>query len=137
MSTLVDSNVLIDLIDATAPWHEWSKAQMLSARLRGSVIVNQVVLAETSETFEEPASFDPFASQAGLTRESIPWQACYEAGKAHVAYRQRGGLRERTLPDFLIGAHAVVMAHQLLTRDGRRYRTYFPGLEIIAPDTHP
>lgn len=70
-------------------------------------------------------------------REPIPMEAAFLAGKAHYRYRRQGGERERTLPDFLIGAHALVQGHRLLTRDARRYRTYFPELDIIAPDTHP
>lgn len=137
MSTLVDSNVLIDVIDSSSPWHAWSIAKLSSARNLGAIVINQVVLAETSEMFRQPSAFEPFALQARLSRENIPWEACYEAGRAHVSYRQRGGLKERTLPDFLIGAHAVVKGHRLLTRDARRYRTYFPNLEIISPDAHP
>jgi predicted nucleic acid-binding protein len=69
--------------------------------------------------------------------ENIPFDAALIAGWAHREYRSRGGRREQTLPDFLIGAHAVVSGYRLLTRDPKRYRTYFPDLEIIAPDTHP
>ena len=98
---------------------------------------HQVVLAETSEAFRERREFDPFAVEARLSRESIPWDACYEAGKAHREYRRRGGQRERTLPDFFVRAHAHARGYAMLTRDARRYRTYFPNIHIIAPDTHP
>ncbi len=137
MSTLVDSNVLIDVIDSSSPWHKWSSGRLSLAAEIGPVLINQVVLAETTEVFEEPERFEPFASLARLSREGIPWEACFEAGKAHVEYRRGGGERDRTLPDFFIGAHAKVRGHQLLTRDPRRYRRYFPSLDIIAPDTHP
>lgn len=76
-------------------------------------------------------------SNIGLGREDLGWDAAHQAGQAHLLYRRRGGMRERTLPDFLIGAHALVKGHTLLTRDARRYREYFPTLDIIAPDTHP
>ena len=137
MSTLVDSNVLIDVIDLSLYWQEWSSSWLSQAAESGPVIVNQIVLAETGEVFGQPRAFDPFASLARLSRESIPWEACYEAGRAQVEYRGRGGQRERMLPDFLVGAHAVDKGYRLLTRDARRYRTYFPTLQIIAPDTHP
>jgi predicted nucleic acid-binding protein len=55
------------------------------------------------------------------------------AGKAFLAYRRRGGARTAPLPDFYVGAHAAVQSYRLLTRDPRRYRTYFPGVEILAP----
>jgi predicted nucleic acid-binding protein len=70
-------------------------------------------------------------------RDDIPYEAAYLAGRAHISYRARGGSRDRTLPDFLIGAHAAVKGYRLLTRDQARYRSYFPNLTIIAPDTHP
>ena len=137
MSTLIDSNVLIDVFDPSCAWHDWSAGQLALAANLGPVVINQVVLAETSEFFGEPAAFEPFARHARISRESIPWEACYAAGKAHVAYRKQGGRRERTLPDFFVGAHAHVRTYSLLTRDPRRYRRYFPDVEIIAPDTHP
>jgi len=37
------------------------------------------------------------------------------------------------LPDFLIGAHALVERCPLLTRDQRRYRQAFSGLKLITP----
>jgi predicted nucleic acid-binding protein len=137
MSTLVDSNVLIDAIDPASAWHDWSARKLRHAGNLGPIVINQVVLAETSEFFSKPAAFEPFAHQARISRESIPWEACYEAGQAHVAYRKQGGRRERTLPDFFVGAHALIRTYRLLTRDPRRYRSYFPSLDIIAPDTDP
>jgi predicted nucleic acid-binding protein len=52
-----------------------------------------------------------------------------------VRYRRRGGPRQSPLPDFYIGAHAAIGRLALLTRDATRYRTYFPGVEIIASST--
>ena len=135
-STLVDSNVLIDVIKAVPPWRDWSRARLAEATNAGSVVVNQIVFAETAIRFDEPLAIGAFPLNE-LARESIPWEAAFQAGQAHLLYRRRGGARDRTLPDFLIGAHAQVKGYALLTRDPRRYREYFPSLEIIAPDTHP
>jgi len=52
---------------------------------------------------------------------------------AHADDRQRGGQRAMFLPDFLIGAHALLESTGLLTRDERRYRQAFPGLRLILP----
>lgn len=137
MSTLVDSNVLIDVIEQSSAWHLWSSDRLAEAAEQGSVFINQIVLAETAELFRDPKDFEPFSAMARLVRENLPWEACYQAGAAHLLYRDRGGERDRTLPDFFIGAHAQVSGHRLLTRDPRRYRQYFPDVEVIAPDTHP
>lgn len=137
MSTLVDSNVLIDVMAGASEWRSWSTARLVEAADLGAVVINQIVLSEASELFEEPSAFEPFTQAARLQRESIPWEACYDAGRAHVEYRRRGGLREQTLPDFFVGAHAKVRGYRLLTRDARRYRDYFPTVELICPETHP
>jgi predicted nucleic acid-binding protein len=68
-----------------------------------------------------------------LDREPIPYEAAFLAGKAFRIYRQRGGTKRSTLPDFFIGAHASVAGYSLLTRDAARYRTYFPKLPLITP----
>lgn len=62
--------------------------------------------------------------------------AAFLAGQSHRRYRHKGGTRDRTLPDFFIGAHAIVSGLTLVTRDPRRYRQHFPRLKLIAPDTH-
>jgi predicted nucleic acid-binding protein len=135
-STLVDSNVIIDVLKNAPLWNAWSRSRLREAADSGSVVVNQVIVAESSIRFRDPVARNALEI-AELSRESIPWEAAFKAGEAHRAYRDRGGWRERTLPDFLIGAHAAVKGYRLLTRDPRRYRQYFPELELVAPDTHP
>ena len=66
-------------------------------------------------------------------RDALPWEAAFLAGKCFVQYRRRGGAKQSPLPDFYIGAHAAVARMTLLTRDGGRYRTYFPTLDIVEP----
>ena len=66
-------------------------------------------------------------------RDALPYEAAFLAGKSFLAYRRRGGSRRAPLPDFYVGAHAAVAGYELLTRDARRYRTYFPRLTVIAP----
>ena len=136
MSTLVDSNVLIDVARSDSPFSAWSAEQIVAARSAGEVVINQVIFSEIATVFRKAGAAHA-AIFMRLTRESLPWNAAFLAGHAHRDYRDRAGKRERTLPDFLIGAHALVKGHRLLTRDPRRYRRYFPDVEIIAPDTHP
>ena len=135
-STLVDSNVLLDVLNETPRWFAWSSTRLSEAADAGAVIINQVVFAEAAARFDDAEAAEASAFSR-FSRESIPWVAAFKAGQAHRQYRGRGGARERTLPDFLIGAHAEMKGHILLTRDARRYRQYFPALNIIAPDTHP
>ena len=124
-STLVDSNVLIDLLDSPGETGTWSSKRIEEAGNDGKVVLSPIVLAEISIGFDDLLELDRLLSRVGFTRETLPWEAAFKAGKAHADYRRRGGVRDRTLPDFLIGAHAVVKGHHLLTRDPRRYRSYF------------
>lgn len=135
-SVLVDSNIFLDMFQG-GPASHWSRGNLVREGSAGALVVNPVIWSEISVRF--PTEADLAQSLAGLTvhKAQIPFEAAFAAGKAHLAYRQNGGTRERTLPDFLIGAHAQVAGHRLLTRDATRYRSYFPDLDIIAPDTHP
>ena len=136
-SSLVDSNVLIDIINPTSSFAGWSRQAVLRAATAGKVVINQIVLAETAASFLNAEKLDSAISHIAMTRESLPWEAAHRAGIAQALYRRAGGPRERVLPDFLIGAHASVMGYRLVSRDAVRFRSYFPDLTIIAPDTHP
>lgn len=136
-SVLVDTNILIDIFGPPTRFLEWSAKQLSSLRATSSFILSPIVWAELAGMRESEADLATLFSRLELTREALPFSAAYRAGVAHRDYRTRGGVRERTLPDFLIGAHAVVRGHQLLTRDAGRYRTYFPELPMISPETHP
>jgi predicted nucleic acid-binding protein len=133
MSTLVDSNVLLDLLDEDDEWMDWSSSMLSRAGERGRVVINPLILAEASVTFDTIEELEEALPVAFFVREPLPWQAAFLAGKAFAAYRRRGGPRRSPLPDFYIGAHAAIAGHTLLTRDPKRYRTYFPKLRIIAP----
>lgn len=131
--TLVDSNVLLDIFTRTPGWWEWSLAQLEDAALQGPLLVNDVIFAETSIRFAAIEDFEAALADAGITVAPIPRMALFQAGKASVQYRNAGGARSGVLPDFFIGAHAAVERLPLLTRDTRRYRTYFPTVTLIAP----
>jgi predicted nucleic acid-binding protein len=136
-ATLVDSNVLIDILTKNSQFAVWSFRQISRLGPMGDLIVNQICFAETAVYFLNLEAFDRAMSLISIEREDLPWSAAGKAGNVHREYRQQGGPRERVLPDFLIGAHATERGYRLLTRDPARYRTYFPALDIIAPDTHP
>lgn len=136
-ATIIDSNVLIDVLEPSSAWAEWSTAMITDARLAGRLIFNVVIAAEVAHEFVSEDGFRNVFPDRLWDFEDIPVEAAVAAGWAHREYRLRGGRRERTLPDFLIGAHASIAGHRLLTRDPKPYRTYFPTVDIIAPDTHP
>ena len=133
--TLVDSNVLLDIFTKTPDWWEWSLVQLEDAALHGPLLINDVIFAETSIRFQNIEDFDSALTAAGITFAPIPRMALFLAGKASIQYRNSGGVRSGVLPDFFIGAHAVVESLPLLTRDTRRYRNYFPSVTLIAPES--
>lgn len=138
MSTLVDSNILIDVLGpAHLPMRQWSLTALERSLESGPVVMSAIVWAELARPSLGEDKLLRVLAWLRPRREDFPFAAAYPAGLAQFAYRERGGRRERTLPDFLIGAHALVAGHRLLTRDPARYRNYFPALDIVAPDTHP
>ncbi|KKB76555.1 DNA-binding protein [Devosia soli] len=131
--TLVDSNVLLDLVAADPQWADWSIASLEAARLRGPLFITDVVYAELGVRNQRIELLDEFVAKAGLELVGLPRPALFLAGKAFAEYRMKGGTRTGVLPDFLIGAHAAMTKLPLLTRNERRYRTYFPTIELILP----
>ena len=136
-STLIDTNVFLDVVEERPEWFAWASRQVMEARRSGNVVVNPVVYAEASIPYADELAFSKFLETAGFIREDLPFACAFKAGKAYLEYRSRGGVRSTTLPDFFIGAHAAAKSYRLLTRDPARFRTYFPDLDIIAPDSHP
>lgn len=132
--TLVDTNVLLDLVTDDPVWADWSLAQLEAASLRGPLSINDVVYAELAVRYDRVEALDRFLEAAGIAIATMPRAALFLAGKVFVQYRKAGGARTAVLPDFFIGAHAAVDQLPLLTRDVGRYRTYFPSLQLIAPD---
>lgn len=130
---LIDSSVLLDLYDEGSEWHEWSTSALMAVADETTLLINPIIYAETSVSFKTPAEFDAAFPPEDFVRRPLPFAAAFIAGKAHVEYRRRGGIRAATLPDFFIGAHAAVSGYRILTRDPRRFRRYFPSVKLIAP----
>lgn len=136
-STLIDSNVILDILDLDQPWSKWSADKLRRLGNERPLVINPIIYAEIAASFDHEEEVEAALPKSRFNREDLPFPAAFLAGQAHYEYRRRGGARDRTLPDFFIGAHALVKGYRLLTRDARRYRAHFPKLEIIAPDTHP
>ena len=133
-TTIVDSNVLIDVLSADPVWGSWSGSALRDAGAQGPLVINEVIYAEVSARYSQIEVLDRELSEDDFQREHTPWQAAFLAGKAFLDYKRRGGSKRSPLPDFFIGAHAAVRGLPLLTRDPVRYRTYFPTVELIAPE---
>jgi predicted nucleic acid-binding protein len=130
---LVDTNVLLDLVTDDPVWAEWSQRQLDTAAVQDELAINDIVYAELSIGYPRIEPLDIMLAAAGLVIAAIPRPALFLAGKAFQRYRAAGGTRTRVLPDFFLGAHAVIAVVPLITRDAARYRTYFPGIALIAP----
>lgn len=130
---LVDSNVLLDVLTDDPRWYDWSATQLDACATRARLCINPIVYAEVSVGFERIEHLDDALPPDLFTRLELPWEAGFLAGKAFLRYRRAHGTRTSPLPDFYIGAHAAIEGMALLTRDARRYRTYYPKLELICP----
>ncbi|HEX8452120.1 MAG TPA: type II toxin-antitoxin system VapC family toxin [Longimicrobium sp.] len=132
-AVLVDSNVLLDFLNDDPAWSDWSTEALNRYEAESELVINPVIYAEVSVQFAQVAELDDLLPTSRFRRDPLPYEAAFLAGKSHLAYRRRGGERRSPLPDFYIGAHASVHQMRLLTRDTRRYRSYFPWLDIISP----
>lgn len=130
---LVDSNVILDIATNDATWGAWSSAALQRAADESVLVINPVIYAEVSIGYDRIEDLDSVLPSDVFRRDRLPFQAAFLAGKCFLAYRRKGGVRSSPLPDFFIGAHAAVAGLRLLTRDAKRYRTYFPTLELITP----
>lgn len=132
---LVDTNVLVDVLEDDPEWADWSIAQLRAQAKVHRLAINPVIYAELSLTFSTVEALDKAIDGLGLALIEIPRPALFLAGKAFVRYRRKGGSKSNVLADFFIGAHAAVSGYPLLTRDTRRYNSYFPGVKLLAPET--
>lgn len=135
MFTLVDSNVILDVTTNDETWFDWSAEALSRAADESNLAINPIIYAEVSIGYRTIEEVEDLLSAADFRRLELPYEAAFLAGKAFLSYRRHGGSRTAPLPDFYIGAHAAVAGLRLLTRDARRYRTYFPTLTLIAPAT--
>jgi predicted nucleic acid-binding protein len=130
---LVDTNVLIDVLEDDPQWADWSIRQMRAHAKVHELAINDIIYAELSLAFERIEELDAAVEALALRVLRIPRPALFLAGKAYLQYRRKGGTKANVLPDFLIGAHAAVEGIGILTRDVRRYASYFPSVSLIAP----
>ena len=130
---LVDTNVLVDVLEDDPQWADWSIQQLRFQSKIHRLVINPIVYSELSLTFSTVEALDSIIDGLGLTMVEIPKPALFLAGKAFVRYRRQGGTKSNVLGDFFIGAHAAVSGLPILTRDIKRYGSYFPSVTLVAP----
>lgn len=127
---LVDTNVWVDCIDTTSPWHDWAVDQLQQCSEKAPLHVNLIIYAELLVPGPDVGALDELLDVYEVQRSSLPWACAALAAKAFSLYRSRGGARLHPLPDFFIGAHAAVANLSVLTRDPAGYTSYFPRLAL-------
>ena len=130
---IVDTNVLVDVLQDDPQWADWSIGQLRAQSKVHELIINPVIYAELSLMFEAMEVLDATVERMELRFRELPRPSLFLAGKAFVRYRREGGSKHNVLPDFFIGAHAAVQRCGILTRDARRYRSYFPTVDLLTP----
>ena len=134
---LVDSNVILDVFENDPVWAEWSLQMLGQYRDTHEFLINPIIYAEVSIGYENIEELEQVLKEGKFQMRQIPKEALFLAGKAFLSYRKRGGIRRSPLPDFFIGAHASVEKISLLTRDAARYKTDFPTVNLISPESNP
>jgi predicted nucleic acid-binding protein len=133
MAVMVDSCVYLDVFSRDSSWYSWSANALADAASSGDIVLNPIIYAEISVQFERIEELEVELPEDIFQLHEIPREAAFLAGKCFVKYRRKGGLKQSPLPDFFIGAHALIANFQLVTRDPRRFRQYFPKVRLICP----
>lgn len=130
---LVDTNVLLDVLEDDPAWAEWSLRQLRAQAQVHELVINPIIYSELSLAFDSVEAVDEVVENMGLSYAELPRSALFLAARAFVKYRREGSTKANVLPDFFIGAHAAVMSCGIITRDARRYRNYFPSVTLVTP----
>lgn len=131
---LVDTNVILDILNDDETWASWSIKTLEKYSDRYLLAINPIIYAELSVGYETIEALDKALDFC--ERLPLPFEAGFLAGKAFLKYISNKGERKTPMPDFYIGAHAVIHKFPLITRDVRCYQTYFPDIELVKPDIH-
>jgi len=133
MAVLVDSCVILDIVTNDPKWYSWSSTILARKADVGSLVINPIVYGEVSVGFSRIEDVDDIFDDSTFEYRSISREAAFLAGKCFQKYKARGGVRTTVLPDFMIGAQAAVEGLEIITRDIKRFRTYFPSVQVICP----
>jgi len=133
MSTLIDTNTLIYLLDVNSPQYQSCLQKFEEAQANGQVIISDVVYSEFSMGMPDKPSTDQAIATLSVSRLAYSDDVLFRAGRAFLQYKANGGQRTNVLPDFFIGAQAETTGIPLITSDSTRMKTYFPAAKIIEP----
>lgn len=132
---LLDTSVLLDFFNSTPNLGGWAELTLLGAHQEGELLINPIIYAELAPNFRDGEELDDALSSNSILKALLPYEAAFRASEAFLKYRKLGGSKTSPLPDFYIGAHAAVEGLTLITRDSARFKTYFPDLHLISPDS--
>ena len=130
---LVDSNVILDIFLDDPNWADWSESALADYSLYTTLYINSIIYTEVSIGFEKIEELEAALHKGGFQMLEIPKESLFLAGKAYLKYRGSRGIKRSPLPDFYTGAQAAVLGLDLITRDVKRYRIYFPTVKLICP----
>ncbi len=130
---LVDSKIILDVFVDDPEWADWSEAKLAEFSSKTNLYINPVVYSEVSIGFKRIEELESALNRGGFQMLEIPKEALFLAGKAYLKFRKSRGSERSPLPDFYIGAQAAILSMDLITRDEKRYRTYFPTVKLISP----
>ncbi len=133
MTTFLDTNIMIYLLDEQAEYHVWSTEQLALCKTNGPAIVSDIVYCEMAVGMASKAEVDEAIERFALERISSTDEVLYRAAVAFRKYKDNGGPKIIVLPDFLVGAVADVSGASLMTVNGGDFTHYFPDLEVISP----
>jgi hypothetical protein len=129
----VDSCILLDLFTDDPNWADWSEKILDQYSQTNTLYMNSIVYTEVSIGFNKIEEVEKAIFLLGIKVLEIPREALFLAGKVFLKYRKNKETKNSPLPDFFIGAHAIVSNFNLITRDSTKYKTYFPQLKLICP----
>jgi len=134
MITAVDTSILIDILEPDPVYGPTSKDSLKRCLREGSILACEVVWAEvvTAYSHDHENAVEALR-QIGIEYSAMSLEAALKAATCWAAHRERGGMRNRIVADFLIGGHALVQCDRLLTRDRGFYRGYFTSLRVVSP----
>jgi predicted nucleic acid-binding protein len=130
---IVDSNVLLHLINPNDPASEAVSMSFGRVAAKFDLKTNHVIFAEVSPVFSDAAEVAAILTSLNIELVGLTQDDAFRAGTAFREYRRNGGPRNTVLPDFLIGAQASVRGWPIFTRDTKHFSSYFPEVELIDP----